>query len=227
MICSLSENALYKYVISQLQNYYPDDYQYSKEQLMPALLQSLERIEKCFAHVTLPGYHKEGQVFFNHMHSDQYSQFLYFLGNTLYKMGGDQGVCSRLLNLNRVLSGMFVSYKCELPGVFLFCHAVGTVIGNASYNDYLVVFQNVTINTSKGSEDPTPPKIGRGVFLGAGAKIIGNKSVGNYVSVGVDAHVYDIDIPDNSVVKNIDGKSVVCKRKREKCHAQTFFDIDI
>ena len=51
------------------------------------------------------------------------------------------------MNLIRYISGMFVSYKCNLPDIFIFYHAVGSVIGNAEYSDFLVIFQNVTINT--------------------------------------------------------------------------------
>ncbi len=50
-----------------------------------------------------------------------------------------------------------MTYKCKLPKIFVFYHAVGSVIGNADYSDYLVVFQNVTINTALDQNGETAP----------------------------------------------------------------------
>lgn len=227
MICSLPQETLYKYVMKQLEYNFPDGQLHAQAEIYPAFLQSLDRLEKCFLDVSLPNYHRDDAVFFNHLHSDQYSQFLYFLGNSLYQMGGDQILCSKTMLLNRILSGMFVSYKCELPERFLFCHAVGSVVGNAVYSDYLVIFQNVTINTSLGKQDSVPPSIGRGVFLGAGAQIIGDKRIGNYVSVGAGTSLYNVEVPDKSTVIRKDGSLCILPLDGKPCKAQDFWNIVI
>lgn len=69
------------------------------------------------------------------------------MSNSLWNLSGNTILCSKIINLNKYLNGMFYSYKCKLPEIFLFAHPVGSIIGNASYSDGLVVFQNVTINT--------------------------------------------------------------------------------
>ena len=78
-------------------------------------------------------------------------------------------------------------------GVFI---SQGAVIGKKC-----VIFHQVTIgsntlpdNTSAGS-----PKIGDNVYIGCGAKIIGNITVGNNVRIGANCVVFK-DIPDNSTV---------------------------
>lgn len=107
-------------------------------------------------------------------------------------------------------------------------HPVGTIIGNAVYSDFLVIFQNVTINTDQKEDGSPAPELGKGLFLGAGAKIIGNKPVGDCVSIGVDAVVYNREIPDNSVViKNEQGVVEVKERKKPNCMAQNYFNVDI
>lgn len=70
-----------------------------------------------------------------------------------------------------------------------------------------VILQQVTIgsNTSKGSKKLGSSVISRNVFIGAGAKIIGNVHVGNNCRIGANCVVIK-DMPDNStaVLRNID-----------------------
>ena len=130
--------------------------------------------------------------------------------------------------LNRVLNNFFFSYKGKLPDIFFLGHPVGTILGNAVYNDFLVVFQNVTINTSADKCGNPAPVLGKGLFMGAGAKIIGNKRVGDRVSISVDTVVYDTEIADDKVViTNSNGETVIQNRKKEKCMAQNYFRIPI
>ena len=123
---------------------------------------------------------------------------------------------------------MFYSFKAGLPDIFLFGHPVGTIIGNASYSDFLVVFQNVTINTGTESGNGEDLKMGKGLFLGAGAKIIGNSPIGDRVSIGVDAVVNQRRIEDDSVVlRNEQGEIIVRTRKKDTCMAQNYFNVSI
>ena len=133
--------------------------------------------------------------------------------------------CNKLIFLNKALNGYFFSYKYRLPDVFLFAHPVGSIIGNAGYSDFLVISQNVTINTGTEQGPDDLPKLGKGLFLGAGAKIIGRKPIGDRVSVGVDAIVYDQAVPDDKVVERApSGEIVVRDRRVEFCTAQKFFN---
>lgn len=64
-----------------------------------------------------------------------------------------------------------------------------------------VIFQQVTIgsNTLKDSKKKGAPVIGDNVYIGAGAKIIGNVVVGNNCRIGANAVVAN-DVPDNSTI---------------------------
>lgn len=99
-------------------------------------------------------------------------------------------VCDKVIYLNRVLNNFFVSYKGKMPDIFFFAHPIGSIIGNADYSNYLVISQGVTINTDHDEDGNPAPKLGKGLFLGAGAKIIGNKQIGDRVSVGVDTLIH-------------------------------------
>ena len=122
---------------------------------------------------------------------------------------------------------MFLSYKCELPDIFFIYHSVGTVIGNAYYNNFLVISQSVTINTGDIIKNKRRPILGKGLYLGTHAKIIGNQEIGNYVSIGVEATSYKEDVPSNSTIIRYEGKDLVRERKSTLCYAQRFFNIDI
>ena len=176
MKLSIPKSELKSFIGMQLNTFFPDKYKFSGKDINVAFEQGLERIEWCFKHISSKSYFKDNQALFSHLHSDQYSQFIYFFSNSLYLESQNKPICDKLILLNKALNGMFYSYKGKLPEIFLLVHPVGTVIGNANYSNFLVIYQNVTINTGVVDEngDPTP-RIGKGVFLSSGAKIIGNK----------------------------------------------------
>ena len=225
MELSLSSNGLKQYLTRQLETFFPDGIGVSGKDVDKAFSLALERLEFCFREITFPSYSNEnGQTFFSHMHADQYAQFLYYFSNTLWNQSQNRSVCDKVMYLNRILNNFFFSYKGKLPDVFFLAHPIGTVLGNAVYSDYLVVFQNVTVNTSSDSEGNPAPVLGKGLFLGAGSKIIGNMPIGDRVSIGVDTVVYNMAIPnDKVVITDYNGSVVVNDRKKELCMAQNYF----
>ncbi|MGY3031329.1 serine O-acetyltransferase [Bradyrhizobium sp. USDA 4354] len=73
-------------------------------------------------------------------------------------------------------------------------HATGIVIGaNVVIGDDVTILQNVSIGRS--SELPArSPRIGRGVYIGAGASILGDISIGDFAKVGAGTIVTG-DVP--------------------------------
>ena len=76
-------------------------------------------------------------------------------------------------------------------GIFI---SIGARIGSGA-----VIFQQVTIgsNTLKGHPRFGSPTIGRNVYIGAGAKIIGRVSIGDNCRIGANA-VVATDMPANT-----------------------------
>lgn len=229
MKMSMDKNAMCIYVKRQLDFYLPDEREADMDILEAYVPMALERCEKCFRHILLPGYREEtGEAAFSHLHMDQWGTFLYFLGNTIYKEEWEQKMlCDKLLNLNRILNGFFLSYKCPMPEVFCLAHPVGSIVGNADYSDGLVINQNVTINTRMDENGRLKLKIGRGCYLGAGAKIIGSEEIGDRVSVGADVLIYNRKIENDQVcIRGESGELIVRSRIKEKCKARLFFDLE-
>lgn len=225
MELSLCENDLKNYLASQLNTFFPDGKQMVGKDVDLAFKTALDRLENCFKHITFPAYcTDDGQTFFSHLHADQYAQFLYFYSNSLWTISQNRNICDKVMYLNRILNNFMFSYKANLPDIFFLGHPVGSILGNAVYSDYLVVFQNVTINTSQDSNGNPAPILGKGLFLGAGAKIIGNKKIGDRVSISVNTVVYNQRIDDDKVViTDINGNTVIKDRVKEKCMAQNYF----
>lgn len=214
MEISLNKADLKIYLKNQLEYHFPDGLTqryFGGGDVDFAFEEALCRLEHCFKYVVLPAYSDErGQTFFSHLHSDQYAQFLYYFMNSLWKRSQNRIICDKTMLLLRELNSIFMTYKCEMPDIFLFQHTVGTVIGNAQYSDYLLILQNVTINTGVEKERFGTLKLGKGVSLLPGAKIISDEPIGDRVNIGVDAVVYKTAIEsDKSVIRDRNGKIVV------------------
>lgn len=229
MHISLTKEELKKYVAQQLWQYFPDKYEFKGGDIDKAFERALERTENCFSFINNPAYSdNHGKTFFSHLHSDQYAQFLYFFANSLWNLSENRPICDKLIYLNKTLNGFFYSYKGKLPDIFFLTHPVGSVIGNACYSDFLVISQNVTINTGEDKNGDVVPKLGKGLYLSTGAKIIGNEPIGDRVSIGVDAVIYNQKIADDQVVERTpNGNILVRRRRKELCKAQQYFNVKI
>lgn len=99
-------------------------------------------------------------------------------------------------NSSVAFNSTFASEPC-------FPHGMKSVFisGSAKIGKNCVIFQQVTVGsiTLPDSKGAGAPILGDNVYIGAGAKIIGNVVVGNNVRIGANAVVYR-DVPDNSVV---------------------------
>ncbi len=96
----------------------------------------------------------------------------------------------------------FIGPLAQIAAEPCFPHGpLGVFISNdASLGKDCVIFQNVTIGSNHLSDAKKPggPKLGDRVYIGAGAAIVGNVTVGNGCRIGAGAVVYE-DMPENSV----------------------------
>ena len=99
--------------------------------------------------------------------------------------------------------GGSIGLQTQFAGVPVFPHGFqGVFISEgATIGENCVIFHQVTIgsNTLSDSERAGSPTIGDNVYIGCGAKIIGNVRVGNHVRIGANC-VVTKDVPDNATV---------------------------
>ena len=196
MFVDLSVDDLGAYTMQQIDRLFPDGKTIEKPAFGKAVRVALERLEYCFERIALPGYTKAGQAQFDHLHADQYCSYLYFLSNSVYEAGWDVSVAKKLYALNKALNGINCLYDTKLPDIICIVHGVGAVLGKATYKNYLVVAQNVTICAVSG----VFPEMDERLILSAGSAILGNCKIGQNVLLEPYACVLKTDIASNTRV---------------------------
>ena len=90
----------------------------------------------------------------------------------------------------------------------MFDHATGIVIGEtAVIGDNCSLLHGVTLGGSGNEHDDRHPKIGRGVMIGAGAKILGNIKIGDCVRVAAGSVVLN-DVPPRRTVAGVPAREI-------------------
>jgi serine O-acetyltransferase len=193
-IPSISGHDLSAYVATQLNNSFPDNNKVASNAIRPCVEIATERIAFCFSHIGTKYYHHNGNTYFNHLNGDHYASFLYFLSNTIFTEKGDEALSSKVFLLNKALHGIDAFYSIKLPDIFLFVHPTGTILGNAEYGNYFIVYQNCTVGATAAG---IYPKFGEGVTLYSKSSVIGNCKTGNNVIFGANSFIINTDIPDD------------------------------
>lgn len=98
---------------------------------------------------------------------------------------------------NNASLGTHLGFGAIFKSIPHFPHGLyGIIVShNAVIGSNVTIFHQVTIGEGKGGA----PIIGDNVYIGAGAKIIGNIHVGNNVKIGANCIVVK-DVPDNATV---------------------------
>lgn len=158
---------------------------------------ALRRAHHCFAHTDNKYYRRHGAVQFNPFHSGQYSIFLYFASNEIFRADPvRRQLADKVYYLNKALNGLDLFYEVEMPDIFFLDHPVGSVIGRAKIGERFTFAQNCTVGNNKGAY----PTIGRNVTMMSGAKIVGSCRIGDNVICAGNSYVKDLDVPANSIV---------------------------
>jgi serine O-acetyltransferase len=94
-------------------------------------------------------------------------------------------------------------------GVFI-DHGTGIVIGEtAVIGDDVSMLQGVTLGGTGAERGDRHPKIGKGVLLGAGAKVLGNIKIGDYAKVASGSVVLK-EVPPGCTAAGVPARLVNC-----------------
>lgn len=192
---SLTSVELARYTARLLENHFPDGVT-SGIDLRSDIDTALDRIEHCFSRIHRKYYRTDGVVSFDHLNSDHMAAYLYFLGNTIWRRTGDTALPTRLFYLNKVMHGIDLYFSVAMPEIFLLVHPVGTVVGAATYGDYLVLYQNCTLGADAG----VYPTLGEGVILYSRTSVLGRSVVGDNVVFAANSFLVNTDVPSDSLV---------------------------
>lgn len=195
MIQSLDTATLTRFIADQISNLLPDA-KVKHDNLFPFVKKAIKRTEHCFSKINNKYFFDGNQVRFNHLNTDQYAMFLYYLSNTIWQEVNDDKLASKAYCLNKALNGLDAFYEVRLPDIFLLVHCVGTVLGRAEYNDYFVAYQRITV----GGNNHEYPSLGKGIVMYGGSAVLGKCDIGANCFISYGSLVIDNDIPPNMIV---------------------------
>lgn len=131
----------------------------------------------------------------------------------IQRAGGGRGPLARLDRLRgklayrfwTIISGSIISQRARIDPSARFPHLTGVVIhGDAVVEADCMVMQQVTLGqTAEGGA----PHLCRGVYVGAGAKILGRVTIGAGARVGANAVVLE-DVPAHATAVGIPARII-------------------
>lgn len=124
--------------------------------------------------------------------------------------------------VNRFFTGIEIHPGAQIGPGFFIDHGMGTVIGEtAIVGEDVLLYHGVTLGGSSLKKIKRHPTLGNHVVVSAGAKILGDIEIGDYVKVGPNAVVRQ-SVPADSVVVGIPGR--VVREKGVPVHDSVYLD---
>lgn len=113
---------------------------------------------------------------------------------------------ARLLTTIDIHPAAVIGRRCFID------HGAGVVIGEtAVLGDDVTLYHGVTLGGVSWSPGPRHPRLGNGVLVGAGAKILGPITIGNGARIGANSVVVE-NVPPEATVVGIPGRIVRATR---------------
>lgn len=110
-------------------------------------------------------------------------------------------ILSRIFaNIVRLFTGIEIHPGAQIGRRFFIDHGIGVVIGEtAVVGDDVLIFHTVTLGGKSFESIKRHPTIGNRVIVGAGAKLIGNITIGDDVTIGANT-VVTKDVPNGATI---------------------------
>ena len=111
-------------------------------------------------------------------------------------------------NLARFITGIEIHPGATFGKRVFIDHGIGVVVGEtAIIGDDVLIYQGVILGGTSTEKTKRHPTIEKGVIIGAGAKVMGNITVGEYSKIGTGAVVLK-DVPSESTCVGVPGRIV-------------------
>ena len=111
-------------------------------------------------------------------------------------------------HFGRLLTGIEIHPGAQIGRRVFIDHGMGVVIGEtAEIGDDVTLYHGVTLGGTSWAKGKRHPTLGKGVVIGAGAKVLGPISIGDGAKIGANAVVVK-DVRPNAVVVGVPGRIV-------------------
>ena len=126
-------------------------------------------------------------------------------------------MCSRtLFAAVRNFYGIEIPFSARIGRRVVFEHQHGIVVhGNSVIGDDCIIRQGVTLGIRRMDRLTEAPVLGRGVNVGAGAKILGRVYVGDNADIGANAVVLE-DVPAQALAIGVPARNISRKTDNQK-----------
>lgn len=113
-----------------------------------------------------------------------------------------------LSHFARFVTGIEIHPGATIGSGFFIDHGMGVVIGETTeIGNNVTLYQGVTLGGTGLNPGKRHPTLGNEVVVGAGAKVLGAITIGNYVRIGANSVVLQ-SVPDHVTVVGIPGKII-------------------
>lgn len=128
--------------------------------------------------------------------------FWYRIANRLYRKKF-KSIARFMMGINQIISNIDIHPGATIGRRVFIDHGFGVVIGQtAVIEDDVLIYQGVTLGGVSLTHGKRHPTIQSGVVIGAGAKILGNITIGRNSKVGANSVVVR-NVPENSTAIGI------------------------
>ena len=111
-------------------------------------------------------------------------------------------------HVGRMLTGIEIHPGAQIGRRVFIDHGMGVVIGEtAEVGDDVTLYHGVTLGGTSWGKGKRHPTLGKGVVIGAGAKVLGPITIGDGAKIGANAVVVK-DVRANAVVVGVPGRIV-------------------
>jgi serine O-acetyltransferase len=170
-----------------------------------------------------PALHSTFELFFNY--PGLWAIWFYRVSNRLYKKG--LRFIPRFISaMGQFLTTVDIHPAATIGDRVFIDHGIGVVIGETAIigNDVLI-YQQVTLGGVSLSHGKRHPTIENNVVIGAGAKVLGNITIGENSRVGANSVVLK-DVPPHSTAVGIPARILNCDTKSKKLRHDMLPDVN-
>ncbi len=170
-----------------------------------------------------PALHSSFELFFNY--PGLWALFFHRFAHTLHKRG--LRFIPRFISaFSRLVTTIDIHPAAQIGTRVFIDHGAGVVIGEtAIIGDDVVIYQQVTlggVSTSHGKRHPT---VGNRVVIGAGAKVLGNITLGDDAKIGANSVVVK-DVPCCSTAVGVPARILHCNTNNEELRHDVLPDVN-
>lgn len=170
-----------------------------------------------------PALHSKFELFFNY--PGLWALFYHRIAHSLYKRGL-RFIPRFISGFNRLITTVDIHPAAQIGERVFIDHGAGVVIGETTIigND-VVIYQQVTlggVSTSVGKRHPT---VGNRVVIGAGAKVLGNITLGDDAKIGANSVVVK-NVPCCSTAVGVPARILNCETNNEELRHDVLPDVN-